>query len=166
MHMAWVFLTDRHAYKLKKPVAYTEPDFTTLARQHWACWRTARGKHVAEGHGDLRPEHICLIDQPVIFDCIEFDRSFRLLDVLSFLSMECERLGAPGVGPVVLEAYAGASGDTPPDSIVHFYQSYRALQRAQIAVRHARRANTPDEAKWSGQAAAYLRLATRHTGEL
>jgi len=304
-HMAWVFLTDHHAYKLKKPVAYAELDFTTLARRHWACaeevrlnrrlagdvyqglvpltadpqdtlalggdgeivdwlvqmrrlpadrmldtliarddWpaegvRAAarrlaalyadaplvpftpaeylqrlhhgldtiaqalatssyaisrdrvrevytrldrflrqqsdlledrvRGTHVAEGHGDLRPEHICLLDQPVIFDCIEFDRSLRLLDVvdeLSFLSMECERLGAPDVGPVVLEAYADASGDTPPDSLVHFYQSYRALQRAQIAVRHTRRAGTPDEAKWSDQAAAYLHLATHHAGGL
>ena len=147
---------------------YTQLD-RFLRRQSDLLEDRVRGKHVAEGHGDPRPEHICLIDQPVLFDCIEFDRSLRLLDVvdeLSFLSMECERLGAPGVGPVVLEAYADASGDTPPDSIVHFYQSYRALQRAQIAVRHARRANTPDEAKWSGQAAAYLRLATRHTGEL
>jgi aminoglycoside phosphotransferase family enzyme len=30
-HLAWVFLTDRHAYKLKKPVRYPFLDFTTLA---------------------------------------------------------------------------------------------------------------------------------------
>ena len=41
-HMAWVFLTDRHAYKLKKPVAYAELDFTTLARRHWACAEEVR----------------------------------------------------------------------------------------------------------------------------
>ena len=304
-HMAWVFLTDRHAYKLKKPVAYDELDFTTLNRRHWACAEEVRlnrrlagdvyqglvpltadpqeglalggdgeivdwlvqmrrlpanrmlnvliaqddwpadgvraavhklaalyaeaplvpftpaeylqrlhrglnttaqalaassyaiprdrvrevythlddflrrqsdllearvhGGHIAEGHGDLRPEHLCLLEEPVIFDCIEFDRSLRLLDVvdeLSFLSMECERLGAPDVGPVALEAYTEATGDAPPDPLVHFYQSYRALQRAQIAVRHTRRPGTPDETKWSNRAAAYLYLATHHTDGL
>ncbi|HYL22748.1 MAG TPA: hypothetical protein VEU74_13360 [Gemmatimonadales bacterium] len=30
-HLSWVFLTDRHAYKLKKPVRYPFLDFTTLA---------------------------------------------------------------------------------------------------------------------------------------
>lgn len=304
-HMAWVFLTDRHVYKLKKPVAYDELDFTTLARRHWACaeevrlnrrlagdvyrglvaltvdaqgklhlgnggeivdwlvqmcrlpadrmldvliaadaWppervraavrklarlyteaplvpfapteypqrlhrdlrktvraltasayhiplerarrvsaqlrdflqrqphmleERVRTERIAEGHGDLRPEHLCLIEDPVIFDCIEFDRTLRLLDAadeLSFLGMECERLGAPEVGPIALEAYTDATGDAPPDRLVHFYQSYRALQRAHIAVRHTRRPSTPDEAKWSNRAVAYLRLAASHANRL
>ncbi len=35
-HMSWVFLTDRHAWKLKKPVRYDYLDFSTAAvrRQH------------------------------------------------------------------------------------------------------------------------------------
>ena len=33
--------------------------------------RVKRG-YVVEGHGDLRPEHICLSDPPVIIDCLEF----------------------------------------------------------------------------------------------
>ena len=34
-HMSWVFLTDRHAYKLKKPVRYDFLDYSTLqARRH------------------------------------------------------------------------------------------------------------------------------------
>jgi aminoglycoside phosphotransferase family enzyme len=34
--------------------------------------------HVIEGHGDLRPEHVCLEDsEPMIFDCLEFDRRLR-----------------------------------------------------------------------------------------
>jgi aminoglycoside phosphotransferase family enzyme len=32
---------------------------------------------IVEGHGDLRPEHICLERRPVIIDCLEF-REFRL----------------------------------------------------------------------------------------
>ena len=33
-HMAWVFLTERYVYKLKKPVRYPYLDFTTLAARY------------------------------------------------------------------------------------------------------------------------------------
>ena len=52
---------------------------------------------VIEGHGDLRPEHVCLVDPPVVFDCVEFSRELRTLDVadeLAFLASECDALGS------------------------------------------------------------------------
>ena len=60
--------------------------------------RAARGC-VVEAHGDLRPEHVCLLPEPQIIDCLEFSRDFRILDPadeLAFLALECERLGDPG----------------------------------------------------------------------
>ena len=36
-HMSWVFLTDRHAYKLKKPVRYDYLDFSTLEARRQSC---------------------------------------------------------------------------------------------------------------------------------
>ncbi len=36
-HMSWVFLTDRHAYKLKKPVSFDAVDYRALARRERAC---------------------------------------------------------------------------------------------------------------------------------
>ena len=36
-HMSWVFLTERFAYKLKKPVRYEFLDFSTLDARHWDC---------------------------------------------------------------------------------------------------------------------------------
>ena len=66
---------------------------------------------IIDGHGDLRPEHICLTARPVVFDCLEFDPRLRLLDVadeLSFLAMECDRLGAGAVGEQVRNACFGA----------------------------------------------------------
>jgi RNA 3'-terminal phosphate cyclase (ATP) len=36
-HMSWVFLTDRHAYKLKKPVRFPFLDFSTLALRRHFC---------------------------------------------------------------------------------------------------------------------------------
>jgi uncharacterized protein len=57
-----------------------------------------RDGRVREGHGDLRAEHICLEDDPVIFDCIEFSEEFRYCDAASeiaFLCMDLDYLGAP-----------------------------------------------------------------------
>jgi aminoglycoside phosphotransferase family enzyme len=125
----------------------------------------SRAQHIVEGHGDLRPEHICLTDDPVIFDCIEFDRALRVLDPvdeLSFLGMECAHLGASTLGFLALKTYAEATGDTVPGRLVRFYQSHRAMERARIAVRHTRRPHTADEAKWSHQATAYLELAAHY----
>ena len=38
--------------------------------------RVSAGR-VVEGHGDLRPENIYLLPEPVVIDCIEFSRQFR-----------------------------------------------------------------------------------------
>lgn len=36
-HMSWVFLTDRHAWKLKKPVRQSYLDFSTAAARRFCC---------------------------------------------------------------------------------------------------------------------------------
>lgn len=41
-HISWVFLTERHAYKLKKPVAFGFVDFSTLERRCDACQEEVR----------------------------------------------------------------------------------------------------------------------------
>jgi len=73
-------------------------------------------RRIVEGHRDLRAEHICLLDEPVVIDCLEFNRDFRMLDPadeLSFLVLECARLRAPGLGEAILGIRAGLSGDEP-----------------------------------------------------
>jgi aminoglycoside phosphotransferase family enzyme len=88
---------------------------------------------IVEGHGDLRPEHVCLQGEPQIIDCLEFSRRLRRLDPLDelgYLALECERLGAPAIGAAILEAYRALSGDPAPARLQHAYQAYRALVRA------------------------------------
>lgn len=41
-HMSWVFLTDRHAWKLKKPVRQSYLDFTTEAARRFYCSEEVR----------------------------------------------------------------------------------------------------------------------------
>jgi aminoglycoside phosphotransferase family enzyme len=41
-HMSWVFLTDAHAYKMKKPVSYSFLDYSTLGRRLRMCGEEVR----------------------------------------------------------------------------------------------------------------------------
>ena len=121
---------------------------------------------VVEGHGDLRPEHVCVEGVVTIIDCLEFARFLRVLDVadeVAFLSLECERLGAAAAGAQLLECFAQRSGDRPPPELVSFYKSYRATSRAHIAIRHLLEPQ-PDPAHWTRRAAQYLWLAESHIG--
>lgn len=126
--------------------------------------RVAEGR-IVEGHGDLRPEHVCLLSQPVVIDCLEFKRDFRIadpLDELSHLALECERLGMPEIGPWLLSAYTEASGDRWPASLLHFYQSGRASLRARLAILHLRDDGRHPREKWVRVAGEYLDLAEEH----
>lgn len=126
--------------------------------------RAAAGR-IVEGHGDLRPEHICLGPPPAIIDCVEFNRDFRLLDPadeLAYLGMECERLGAEALGPKLLARYGILTGDQPPAALVGFYKSFRALLRAKLAAWHLDDRTVPYPSQWFNRAQAYLALAERY----
>lgn len=124
--------------------------------------RRVQAGRIVEGHGDLRPEHVCLERPPVIFDRLEFNRQFRIVDAadeLASLAMECERLGAPPVGEELFRAYVEATGDDPPPALVRFYMTYRACLRARLAILHTRELERAGWPKWETLAADYLRLA-------
>lgn len=127
--------------------------------------RVGAGK-IIEAHGDLRPEHVCLADKPIIIDCLEFKREFRILDPadeLSFLTMECERLGAPEfLDRIVFATYREITGDIVPERLLHFHKSYRASLRAKLAIWHLREPQVREVQKWFTLAKEYLDLAERH----
>lgn len=117
---------------------------------------------VVEGHGDLRPEHICLLDPPVIIDCLEFNRSLRLVDPfdeLAFLALECERLGAGWVGETIVERCGQRLGGRPLDELLAFYTVFRASLRARLAVGHLLEPQPRDPEKWLPLAQQYLTIA-------
>lgn len=126
--------------------------------------RAAAGR-VVEGHGDLRPEHVSLGTPPVVIDCVEFNREFRLLDPvdeLAYLGMECERLGAETLGAKLLARYGMLTGDQPSAAVVDFYKSFRALLRAKLAAWHLDDRTVPYPSQWFNRARAYLALAERY----
>ena len=130
--------------------------------------RTRRGR-IVEGHGDLRPEHICLVEPPIIFDCLEFNRDFRILDPLeelAYLTMECELLHAPQVGPILFSAYQHENADSAPPRLILFYKIHRASLRARLSVLHRQDLPRDHWPKWHSQAHRYLRLAQTYAEEL
>jgi aminoglycoside phosphotransferase family enzyme len=121
-----------------------------------------RAAKIVEGHGDLRAEHICLENEPVIIDCLEFSRNLRIVDPASelmFLRLECERLGAPAAGALIFDAYCAQTGDDPPEQLLEFYRTYHAAVRARIAISHLNDCAVRDPQKWIQRAGRFLEMA-------
>jgi uncharacterized protein len=130
--------------------------------------KRVEGNRIVEGHGDLRPEHVCLLEPPVVIDCLAFNRDLRILDAgdeISYLAMECERLDAAWFGRAIIEAYREAAGDDIAEALVHFYSAFRALVRAKLAAWHTHDAPPEARGKWIGRALQYLGLAEAHSRE-
>jgi aminoglycoside phosphotransferase family enzyme len=126
--------------------------------------RVAR-QHIVEGHGDLRPEHVCFRPELVIIDCLEFSPDLRTVDAideLGFLALECERIGAPAVGEALLNHYRMESGDTAEPRLINFYQSCRAITRAVLAARHLLDPDLRHSPHWLTRARHYVALAEQH----
>ena len=140
-----------------------------LSRQSSLFEARAQAGMIVEGHGDLRPEHICFEPNPVIIDCLEFNRRLRIVDPadeLAYLAMECERLGAPHIGDQLFHAYETITHDRPAPLLATFYKSFRACLRARFAIAHVRELERQDWPKWRQRAAAYLRLAADYSERL
>ncbi|MGJ0489981.1 hypothetical protein [Methylobacter sp.] len=136
-----------------------------LSEQGCLLEQRAGDGRIIDAHGDLRPQHICLTPEPVIIDCLEFNRQFRILDPvdeLAYLALECERLSAPAIGDHVLRHYKKAAGDACPIELIVFYKAFRACLRAKIAVWHTVDHDVQDHQHWLRLARTYLDLAEQY----
>ncbi|CAM3496279.1 hypothetical protein [Halomonas lysinitropha] len=128
-----------------------------------------RQGRVVEGHGDLRPEHVCLSEPPVVIDCLEFSRPLRLVDPfdeLSFLGLECERLGAAWIGQWLVSECTRRLRDRPSRRLLAFYTAYRACLRARLSLGHLLEPDPRSPDKWEPQAREYLALGLQACREL
>lgn len=128
--------------------------------------RAAAGR-VCEGHGDLRAEHICLVNGIEIFDCVEFDLALRYGDVASeigFLSMDLDFLGFAELANRFVNDYAAIARDPALTTLLPFYQCYRACVRGKVeSLKSEEREIVPeDRRRASLQALRYFCLGTRY----
>ncbi|MDX1634266.1 MAG: hypothetical protein R3280_06500 [Marinobacter sp.] len=115
-------------------------------------------RHRVDVHGDLRPQHVYLGEDPVFIDRLEFNSELRLLDPveeLVFFQLECQRLSHGWVGERFLRTYCELSGDQPPQWLPGLYQGYRGLLWALLSARHLERNDT--RKPWAEIARDYLR---------
>lgn len=122
---------------------------------------------VRDGHGDLHAEHICLTDPIRIYDCIEFNRRFRVGDILSdlaFLLMDLDFRGHPELAErlqsVWLEECPSAS-PPPQTPLLYFYRIYRAFVRGKVDSFLAEDGSAPLQARSTAASLArqYFNLA-------
>ncbi|MEM7271915.1 MAG: AAA family ATPase [Actinomycetota bacterium] len=95
------------------------------------------GGRVVDGHGDLRAEHVFVLDDgPQVIDCVAFRDDFRIGDVLNdvaFLVMDLHRLAGSAVAARFIRDYDEFSNEHHPSTLAHHYVAYRAHVRAKIA---------------------------------
>ncbi len=167
-------LRREHAACLRSLLAYT-PELTAVMQRvdllqraaHQALRRelAARSAHLVDGHGDLRPEHVCLRRRIAVIDCIEFDPELRRLDPLeelAFLALEMERQGHAAMAWSMLQRYRDIHAPAASDALLHFYMSHRALVRARLSAWHIGDPQFPDPLPWRRRTRSYLRDAARH----
>ncbi len=125
--------------------------------------RIADGE-IVEGHGDLRPEHVCLLEPPQIIDCLEFNRAMRLIDPydeVNYLGMECEMLGNQWIRGMLDATLDRVFDRRPTARLLAVYGGFRALLRARLCVAHLLEASVRLEDVWRPLALRYLAQAER-----
>jgi hypothetical protein len=71
----------------------------------------------------------------MIFDCIEFNKRFRIADILediAFLFMDLEYRGRFDLSKALSDVYFGLLGDGQDVDLLRFYKIYRAVVRGKI----------------------------------
>ncbi|HEX7081790.1 MAG TPA: hypothetical protein VF329_12325 [Gammaproteobacteria bacterium] len=141
-------------------VAAAQQAFVAANRD--ALARRIAAERVVDAHGDLRPEHVFLTDDPQIIDCLEFSIELRWLDTaeeIAFLDLELERLGHAELGARLTALYREVSGDDAPRELAMFYRSQRAVVRALLSAWHLPGRGGADADRWAARARWYLGAA-------
>jgi aminoglycoside phosphotransferase family enzyme len=125
--------------------------------------RIAEGR-IVEGHGDLRPEHVYVGEPAQVIDCLEFNRSMRIIDPydeVNYLGLECAMLGAARVRPILLGVLDARLGGRPDDEVLALYGGFRALLRARLCMAHLLDAAVLRPGKWKPLALSYIAAAVK-----
>ncbi|MFW5701016.1 MAG: hypothetical protein ACOCWM_04940 [Cyclobacteriaceae bacterium] len=113
-------------------------------------------------HGDLNATNIFLYDDPVIFDCIEFNEDFRYIDILNeiaFLCVDLDFYDNSDLGSSFVNNYMQAfemKEEEMPKSLFNFYKCYRANVRAKVTLISLQ--ESPNDEKKKKDAIGYIKL--------
>lgn len=121
------------------------------------------GGHVRECHGDLHLGNLVHYDGRVhAFDCIEFNPALRWIDTaneIAFLLMDLHARGEDALAARWRNHYLECSGDYGAAALLPFFQAYRAMVRAKVALLAAEQKDGDDAAADRARAIEYLDIA-------
>lgn len=123
--------------------------------------RIISGLH-RDGHGDLNSHNIFIYEPPMVFDCIEYNKSFRQIDVLNdiaFLTVDLDFFDQPELSQQFYEKYKehmGFDHNEKDEDLYLFYKSYRANIRAKVTLISAQ--NEPDKKQHTDDIKKYINL--------
>ncbi|HIK10743.1 MAG TPA: AAA family ATPase [Oscillatoriaceae cyanobacterium M33_DOE_052] len=126
-------------------------------------------KKIRECHGDLHLRNIAQWgDKILLFDCIEFNEPFRLVDVIydvAFAVMDVEARGRKDLANAFLNAYLEQTGDWEGVPLLSFYCSRQAYVRGKVTSFLLDDPGVSAEEKQQAHetAAAYYQLAWSYT---
>ena len=134
--------------------------------------RLADGR-VIEGHGDLRADHVYVLDDAAgdlaIVDCIEFSEwyHFRYLDAgydIAFLAMDLEALGYAELGDEIAGRYIAAADDETMGVLQPLHRAFRAFVRGKVESigAHAPEVGEEQRAELAESASRFFRLAASY----
>ncbi|WP_026097879.1 bifunctional aminoglycoside phosphotransferase/ATP-binding protein [Baaleninema simplex] len=146
--------------------AYTDRTFDR--HRDWFESRV-RQRKIRECHGDLHLRNIALDgDRILLFDCIEFNKPFRFVDVMydvAFTVMDCEARGRRDLGNAFLNTYIERTGDWDGLRVLPLYLSRQAYVRAKVTsfLLDDEAVSEEEKAKAAKTASEYYRLAWEYT---
>ncbi len=111
---------------------------TSIARLRPLLEQRSQQGFIRECHGDLHLGNATIIDNKVVlFDCIEFNEPFRLIDIASdaaFLAMDLEDRGLKCQARRFLNGWLERTGDYAALELLSLFKAYRALVRAKVSL--------------------------------
>lgn len=123
---------------------------------------------IRECHGDLHLGNICdWNNQLYLFDCIEFNESFRFVDVMfdiAYIVMDLEAGHRPDLSALFLNTYVEQTGDWQGLEVLPIYVSRQTYVRAKVTsfMLGDPSVSDDDKAQASAKAARYYELAWRY----
>jgi uncharacterized protein len=126
---------------------------------------------IRDCHGDLHLEHICIAEEIIIFDCIEFNERFRFGDVAAeaaFLTMDLDFNGYPACAQSFIKFYLRYTGDSDLPALLNFYRCYYAYVRGKVTSFKYDQKEIPPQERTSivKTAASYFDLAFTYAASL
>jgi len=114
---------------------WTEDSFNRLSP---LLEQRVRNGSIRECHGDIHLNNATILDgKVVLFDCIEFNEHFRLIDIANdaaFLAMDLEDRGRHELANRFINAWIEQTNQYEALPLLDFYKAYRAMVRAKVSL--------------------------------